>query len=286
MNYYEHHIGDYDAATAHLSMLEDAAYSRLMRLYYRKECPIPADIATACRLIRASSKDERKAVETVLREFFVLGDDGWHQVRCDADIARYLADEPDREAKKENAKERQQRARERRKALFELLRSHGQVPAFDTAMSELQSLASRVTDDDKSRHVTHPVTRDATISQSPYPVLNTTPPTPSRGPGRATAVHGFQPGFDDFWAKYPRKDRKQDAAKAFARAKVDDALLPMLLAAVERQRLTPQWTQDGGRFVPHAATWLNGKRWEDGASDAASGDPFEAEMREAFARCE
>ena len=23
------------------------------------------------------------------------------------------------------------------------------------------------------------------------------------------------------------------------------------------------WTKDGGQFIPHAATWLNGKRWED-----------------------
>jgi len=89
LNYYEHHIGDYDSATSHLSMLEDAAYSRLMRLYYRKELPIPADTAEACRLIRAHSKDERKAVESVLREFFSLEVDGWHQTRCDGDVERY-----------------------------------------------------------------------------------------------------------------------------------------------------------------------------------------------------
>lgn len=89
MNYYEHHIGDYDADTAHLSWLEDMAYTRLMRLYYRKEAPIPADVAQACRLVRAQSKDERAAVDTVLREFFVLRDDGWHQDRCDAEVAAY-----------------------------------------------------------------------------------------------------------------------------------------------------------------------------------------------------
>lgn len=91
MNYYEHHIGDYDADTAHLSWLEDMAYTRLMRLYYRKEAPIPADIAQACRLVRAQSRDERRAVETVLNEFFVLADDGWHQARCDAEVSAYQA---------------------------------------------------------------------------------------------------------------------------------------------------------------------------------------------------
>ena len=31
MNYYEHHIGDYDADISHLSWAEDMAYTRLIR---------------------------------------------------------------------------------------------------------------------------------------------------------------------------------------------------------------------------------------------------------------
>jgi uncharacterized protein YdaU (DUF1376 family) len=91
LNFYKHHIGDYDADTAHLSWLEDMAYTRLMRLYYRREVPIPSDIAQACRLVRASSKQEREAVESVLSEFFVLDDDGWHNKRCDEEIGEAQA---------------------------------------------------------------------------------------------------------------------------------------------------------------------------------------------------
>lgn len=86
MNYYKHHIGDYDAATSHLTWLEDAAYRRLLCLYYRKEQPIPLDVAAACRLVRATTKQERDAVESVLREFFCQGDDGWTHARCDGEI--------------------------------------------------------------------------------------------------------------------------------------------------------------------------------------------------------
>lgn len=89
MNYYEHHIGDYAEATAHLSFVEDAAYSRMIRKYYATEKPLPADIRAIQRLIGARSKEEREAVQVVLDEFFVLQDDGWHQTRCDEDIARY-----------------------------------------------------------------------------------------------------------------------------------------------------------------------------------------------------
>jgi uncharacterized protein YdaU (DUF1376 family) len=86
LNFYKHHIGDYDADTAHLSWVEDAAYRRLISLYYRREGPIPAEISQACRLVRATSKQEREAVETVLREFFVESPDGWRSKRCDEEI--------------------------------------------------------------------------------------------------------------------------------------------------------------------------------------------------------
>lgn len=91
MNYYEHHLGDYDGATAHLSWLEDCAYRRLICLYYRNEQPITSDLRQACRLVRATSKQEREAVEQVLAEFFTLIDGAWHHKRCDADLSRYQA---------------------------------------------------------------------------------------------------------------------------------------------------------------------------------------------------
>ena len=90
MNYYEHHLGDYDGNTAHLSWAEDCAYRRLICLYYRTEKPIPADIKKVYRLVRATSKQERDAVQQVLNEFFEIRVDGWHNDRCDDEIARYL----------------------------------------------------------------------------------------------------------------------------------------------------------------------------------------------------
>ena len=87
MNYFEDHIGDYAAATAHLSWDEDMAYTRLIRAYYHAEKPIPQ--AQAYRLARATTPNQRKAVDTILSEFFTLQEDGYHQKRCDEEIARY-----------------------------------------------------------------------------------------------------------------------------------------------------------------------------------------------------
>ena len=174
MNYFELHIGDLTEATAHLSMLEDGAYGRLLRKYYATEKPLPADIRQVQRLVGARSKEEREAVEAVLQEFFELQDDGWHQQRCDAEIAAFHEKQAGKEGKRENAKDRQRRARERRSSLFEFLRGHGIVAPWSTTTAELETLASRVTSGETSQPVTPSVTRDDTASQTP----DTSPQTP------------------------------------------------------------------------------------------------------------
>lgn len=89
MNYYEHHLGDYLRDTAHLTMLEDGAYRRLLDAYYIRETPLPAAPREVYRLVRAASKQDREAVDTVLREFFTEGPDGWRHSRCDREIERF-----------------------------------------------------------------------------------------------------------------------------------------------------------------------------------------------------
>jgi len=89
MNYYQHHIGDYAAATAYLSLIEDAIYTRLLRVYYRDEKPLPADIKAVAWLIGLRSKKEVALLENLLPQFFQLQDDGWHCKRADEEIARY-----------------------------------------------------------------------------------------------------------------------------------------------------------------------------------------------------
>lgn len=89
VNYFEHHIGDYDQATAHLTACEDGIYSRLIRWYMASEQPLPADQTVILRRVRAHTRDEKAAVRTVLAEFFELRDDGYHQHRCDEEIVRY-----------------------------------------------------------------------------------------------------------------------------------------------------------------------------------------------------
>lgn len=89
MNYYSHNIGDYAQATLHLSLVEDAIYSRLLRRYYAEEAPIVDDLQQVCRWVGARSEEEKDAVSLVLREFFTLDDGYWHNKRADEEIAAY-----------------------------------------------------------------------------------------------------------------------------------------------------------------------------------------------------
>ena len=44
---------------------------------------------------------------------------------------------------------------------------------------------------------------------------------------------------------------------------VDLAELPKIMAALERHKTSAQWAEDGGKYIPHPATWLNQHRWTD-----------------------
>jgi len=71
------------------------------------------------------------------------------------------------------------------------------------------------------------------------------------------------PGFQAFWSAYPRKAAKANALKAFEKLNPDGDLMKMMIGALSRWSKSEQWTKDNGQFVPHASTWLNGRRWED-----------------------
>jgi uncharacterized protein YdaU (DUF1376 family) len=65
--------------------------------------------------------------------------------------------------------------------------------------------------------------------------------------------------FDIFWKQYPRKVAKPNAIKAWLKIKPDDVVLKKMLDAINQQGLPSKEIQ----FVPHPASWLNAKRWED-----------------------
>ncbi len=95
----------------------------------------------------------------------------------------------------------------------------------------------------------------------------------SRGGG------GADENFEKFWAAYPKKTAKQAALKAWNKLKPNEELVKTILAALDVQKKSEQWTKDKGQFIPYPATWLNGRRWEDEREEKSNGNTNNETMR-------
>jgi len=177
VNYFELYPGDYLRDTTRLTLIEHGAYLRLLMAYYAEETPLPADPVELYVIAGAISAADKAAVRKVVDRFFPVGDDGMrHNGRADGELSKFGTRSAGAHEKRSNEAERQRRTRERRTQMFAELREVGIVPDGMITMAELRDLhtanvtcdiavTSRVTDRDKSRHVTGVNT--ATTSHKP-----------------------------------------------------------------------------------------------------------------------
>lgn len=86
-----------------------------------------------------------------------------------------------------------------------------------------------------------------------------------RNPIQSNPIRTPQNGvmFQQFWDLYPKKKAKQDAIKAFNKINPDELMMKIMLRSLELAKTSEDWLKDKGRYIPHPATWLNGRRWED-----------------------
>ena len=131
------------------------------------------------------------------------------------------------------------------------------VPAFAINCNQLQT--------DESKCPRNPIQSESESNPNPESESESNP--------RACA-------FAAFWAAYPRKVGKEAARRAFA--KVPKEAWPLLVPAVNAQKLSRQWQKDGGQYIPNPATWLNQGRWEDeaGPAQAQTNNPFLRQLME------
>jgi len=83
------------------------------------------------------------------------------------------------------------------------------------------------------------------------------------GINETTKKKAISENFDIFWEAYPKHKSKGQAEKAFIRVNPDEQLLATMFATIEWAKKSADWQKDDGKFIPHPATWLNAKGWED-----------------------
>lgn len=76
--------------------------------------------------------------------------------------------------------------------------------------------------------------------------------------------------FAEFWTKYPgpRKIAKVKCLAVWAAQNLEP-LADRILSHVALMAISEQWMERGGHFIPAPLTYLNQRRWEDGAPVAA-----------------
>jgi hypothetical protein len=81
--------------------------------------------------------------------------------------------------------------------------------------------------------------------------------------------------FERFDAAYPKKTARTKAEQAWLKLKPSPKLVETILAVLEKQKKSPEWTKERGQFVPHPASYVNARRWEDEVQqDAPDADPY------------
>ena len=87
MHYYKFEISVWNLHTAHLTLVEEAVYRRLIDHYYDTEQPIGHDLKGMIRRLRLDGYEDQ--VTTILNEFFTKTEDGWSNKHCDLKIKAY-----------------------------------------------------------------------------------------------------------------------------------------------------------------------------------------------------
>jgi hypothetical protein len=162
---------------------------------------------------------------------------GWHVLNC-----KYYKDLATREDMRQQARERMRKAR---------IKGADVRPCSDDVRDCSEVFADvRDRDADVTLSETETETRSGSESHTHTPIA------------REKTARSGRDGFDAFWTAYPKKVARQAAVKAWA--KIDRAVdTADIMAGLARAVRSEQWLKDGGQYVPHASTWLNGGRWTD-----------------------
>lgn len=90
MIFYPFNIGDYRKDAGHLTALEHGIYRSLIDSYYVNEGPLSADDAFLMRTHCIRTKDEIRAFNQIVSEFFILDDGKYRHHGCDKVIDKIL----------------------------------------------------------------------------------------------------------------------------------------------------------------------------------------------------
>ena len=132
--------------------------------------------------------------------------------------------------------------------------------------SNLDDLSDEQTDFSLKNAETKKINEPITGPEQPRAAQNNQPERPTAAEPEAQSRYArelawHEESFAIFWAKYPRKVSKQEAFKAWKN--LTKKAQKAATDAIDAHRDYWLKTDREKDKIPHAATWLRGKRWED-----------------------
>jgi hypothetical protein len=159
----------------------------------------------------------------------------------------------------------------KRRAVNRANGSQGGNPGLLLPKSDIQS-----DDDSDIRNQEESDIRNPDIRARDRARARSASPSDSGSAGSAADSEGdLDTGFEAFWREYPRKAAKVAAERVWRKLRPSADMGALIINALRQHCRQPQWQRDGGVYIPHAATWLNQRRWED--EDGSTVDVVEAE---------
>ncbi len=236
--------------TASMSVEGVGCYVRLLNWAYTVSadlCSVPDDDVVLARIVGLTPKAWSRVRSEVLAHWEPLP---VRQEKHPPDGERRLFNPKLREVVEEQSQRGALNAHRASHAARSRWNSDASSNASSNARRMLQASQKQLQEQDTTTKAQHPLPG---TSPGTLELAAPLPPT-----GKASSWWTEQ--FPVFWAAYPRREARARALAAWKRLGGDAALLAALLDGVERWRHTDQWQRG---IVPHPASWLNARRWED-----------------------
>jgi len=221
--------GDYWRDTTHLSDAEHVSYLKLISHYWQHGS-LPSDDARLAR-IAGRSDVEWKAMKPMLQAFFK---DSWRHARIDRELERQLA-------RQDGNTQRAKKA-----AAARWYKNQAVNPDSDSIVDAIRNAPSiyQAMPDESLTNANH--NQNHNHNQILEPKVNNT---------RSRKLAEID--FAEFWNLYPRKIAKGAAEKAWMKA-IKETDYMKILAGLRSAKFSSD-----PQYIPHPATWLNQRRWED-----------------------
>lgn len=197
---------------------------------------------------------EADEIAAIRREFDEIG------VIADGRLAAWGKRQPS----DSTAAERMRRLRERQKAVAPAADAiaNGVTPRAERngAPQKRNALHQNRTEQSRADSETEQSRKDSPAASRSTPAASSTP-----------AAGADPPGFVEFYQAYPRHKARSAAVKAYASARRSGTEPAVIMRALEGAK--SEWERKGTspEFIPHPATWLNQKRWQDEPDKSLNG---------------